>query len=258
MPIHGALIGAVVRNGTAIFPHSEDVLQAGDRVIVFTRGGRRARGSSRRSERAASPPARRRAEARARRRTRRRRSTSSARSGSTSGLRRALPDRGGALVRGAGLAVPAAGAITSGVGYRLERLTAGAAARVGRARGLPRRLGDVARRRRLSRRCRTSSRAATSSATRSTRTSRGCRASRRPARASSPTTTSSRSRSPCGAQFTQWLGGMGIIVLAIAVLPRLRVGGRQLMESELPGPEIAQLSERIRRPRGCCGCSTSG
>jgi trk system potassium uptake protein TrkH len=47
-------------------------------------------------------------------------------------------------------------------------------------------------------------------------------------------------------QFTQWLGGMGIIVLAIAVLPRLRVGGRQMMESELPGPEITQLSERIR------------
>lgn len=47
-------------------------------------------------------------------------------------------------------------------------------------------------------------------------------------------------------QFSQWLGGMGIIVLAIAVLPRLRVGGRQMMESELPGPEIAQLSERIR------------
>lgn len=47
-------------------------------------------------------------------------------------------------------------------------------------------------------------------------------------------------------QFTQWLGGMGIIILAIAVLPRLRVGGRQLLESELPGPEIAQLSERIR------------
>ncbi len=46
--------------------------------------------------------------------------------------------------------------------------------------------------------------------------------------------------------FTQWLGGMGIIVLAIAVLPRLRVGGRQLMESELPGPEVAQLAERIR------------
>jgi trk system potassium uptake protein TrkH len=39
---------------------------------------------------------------------------------------------------------------------------------------------------------------------------------------------------------------MGIIVLAIAVLPRLRVGGRQLLEAELPGPEIDQLSERIR------------
>jgi trk system potassium uptake protein len=47
-------------------------------------------------------------------------------------------------------------------------------------------------------------------------------------------------------QFTQWLGGMGFIVLAIAILPRLRVGGRQLMESELPGLEIAQLSQHIR------------
>jgi trk system potassium uptake protein len=47
-------------------------------------------------------------------------------------------------------------------------------------------------------------------------------------------------------QFTQWLGGMGIIVLAVAVLPRLRVGGRQLFESELPGPEIDQLTERVR------------
>lgn len=36
MPVRGALIGAVVRNGTAVFPHGDDVLQAGDRVIVFT------------------------------------------------------------------------------------------------------------------------------------------------------------------------------------------------------------------------------
>jgi trk system potassium uptake protein len=36
MPIRGALIGAVVRDGTAIFPHRDDVLEAGDRVIVFT------------------------------------------------------------------------------------------------------------------------------------------------------------------------------------------------------------------------------
>jgi trk system potassium uptake protein TrkH len=48
-------------------------------------------------------------------------------------------------------------------------------------------------------------------------------------------------------QFTQWLGGMGIIVLALAVLPRLRVGGRQLLERELPGPtEIERLSTTIR------------
>jgi trk system potassium uptake protein TrkH len=40
---------------------------------------------------------------------------------------------------------------------------------------------------------------------------------------------------------------MGIIILAVAVLPRLRVGGRQMMESELPGPEVAQLPERIRQ-----------
>ena len=47
-------------------------------------------------------------------------------------------------------------------------------------------------------------------------------------------------------QFTQWIGGIGIIVLALAVLPRLRVGGRQLLEHEMPGPEIESLSTRIR------------
>jgi trk system potassium uptake protein TrkH len=39
-------------------------------------------------------------------------------------------------------------------------------------------------------------------------------------------------------QFTIWVGGVGIIVLALAILPRLRVGGRQLLEVELPGPEV--------------------
>jgi trk system potassium uptake protein TrkH len=47
-------------------------------------------------------------------------------------------------------------------------------------------------------------------------------------------------------QLTQWFGGMGIIVLALAVLPRLRVGGRQLLESELPGPEMESLATRVR------------
>ena len=35
-------------------------------------------------------------------------------------------------------------------------------------------------------------------------------------------------------------------MLALAVLPRLRVGGRQLLEHEMPGPEIETLSTRIR------------
>jgi trk system potassium uptake protein TrkH len=48
-------------------------------------------------------------------------------------------------------------------------------------------------------------------------------------------------------QFTQWLGGMGIIILAVAVLPRLRVGGRQLLHSELAGPtEVERLTATIR------------
>ena len=40
---------------------------------------------------------------------------------------------------------------------------------------------------------------------------------------------------------------MGIIVLAVAILPRLRIGGRQLLQSELAGPtEIEQLGDTIR------------
>jgi trk/ktr system potassium uptake protein len=40
MPIRGALIGAIVRDGRAVFPRSDEVLQAGDRVIVFTESSR--------------------------------------------------------------------------------------------------------------------------------------------------------------------------------------------------------------------------
>ena len=40
MPIRGAMIGAIVRDGTAVFPRGDDVLQAGDRVIVFTETSR--------------------------------------------------------------------------------------------------------------------------------------------------------------------------------------------------------------------------
>jgi trk system potassium uptake protein TrkH len=47
-------------------------------------------------------------------------------------------------------------------------------------------------------------------------------------------------------QFTVWMGGVGIIVLFLAVLPRLRVGGRQaLFKTEMPGPELP-LATTIR------------
>jgi trk system potassium uptake protein TrkA len=40
LPATGSLIGAVVRNGDVLFPHSSDVLRAGDRVIVFVESAR--------------------------------------------------------------------------------------------------------------------------------------------------------------------------------------------------------------------------
>lgn len=44
---------------------------------------------------------------------------------------------------------------------------------------------------------------------------------------------------------TQWLGGMGIIVLGLAVLPFLGVGGMQLFRAEVPGPTPSRLKPRI-------------
>lgn len=44
---------------------------------------------------------------------------------------------------------------------------------------------------------------------------------------------------------TQWLGGMGIIVLGIAVLPKLAVGGMELLGAEAPGPIKEKIRPRI-------------
>ena len=47
-------------------------------------------------------------------------------------------------------------------------------------------------------------------------------------------------------QQLQWLGGMGIIVLAVAILPMLRIGGMQLYRAETPGPmKDHKLTPRI-------------
>jgi len=44
---------------------------------------------------------------------------------------------------------------------------------------------------------------------------------------------------------THWIGGMGIIVLAIAILPLLGIGGMQLFSAEAPGPSSDKLHPRI-------------
>lgn len=49
-------------------------------------------------------------------------------------------------------------------------------------------------------------------------------------------------------QQLQWLGGMGIIVLAVAILPMLGVGGMQLYRTETPGPvKDSKLTPRIKQ-----------
>ncbi len=44
---------------------------------------------------------------------------------------------------------------------------------------------------------------------------------------------------------TQWLGGMGIIVFFVAILPALKVGGYQLFSAEAPGPKTDKIKPRI-------------
>lgn len=45
---------------------------------------------------------------------------------------------------------------------------------------------------------------------------------------------------------TQWLGGMGIIVLSLAILPMLGIGGIQLFVAEVPGPTPDKLHPRVK------------
>ena len=46
--------------------------------------------------------------------------------------------------------------------------------------------------------------------------------------------------------FIQWIGGMGIIVLFVAILPKLSIAGRQLIRAEAPGPTEDKIKPRIR------------
>jgi trk/ktr system potassium uptake protein len=45
---------------------------------------------------------------------------------------------------------------------------------------------------------------------------------------------------------TQWLGGMGIIVFALAVIPHLNIGGMGIFQAEVPGPTAEKLTPRIQ------------
>ncbi len=45
---------------------------------------------------------------------------------------------------------------------------------------------------------------------------------------------------------TQWLGGMGIIVFALAVIPHLNIGGMSIFQAEVPGPTAEKLTPRIQ------------
>lgn len=45
--------------------------------------------------------------------------------------------------------------------------------------------------------------------------------------------------------FTHWLGGMGIVVLTVAILPFLGAGGYQMLRAEVPGPTTDRLHSRI-------------
>ncbi len=44
---------------------------------------------------------------------------------------------------------------------------------------------------------------------------------------------------------TQWLGGMGVVLLCVAILPFLGVGGMQIYRAEMPGPSKDRLTPRI-------------
>ena len=46
---------------------------------------------------------------------------------------------------------------------------------------------------------------------------------------------------------SQWLGGLGVIALFVAILPRLAIGGRQLFFTEAPGPTDEKLTPQIRK-----------
>jgi Trk-type K+ transport systems, membrane components len=59
-------------------------------------------------------------------------------------------------------------------------------------------------------------------------------------------------------QFLQWMGGLGVVIFVVAVLPMLNVGGMRLLKAETPGPiKDEKLSSNLKNGAlfvgGICG-----
>ena len=52
---------------------------------------------------------------------------------------------------------------------------------------------------------------------------------------------------------TQWLGGMGVLVLCVAILPFLGVGGMQIFRAEMPGPSKDRLTPELQQRQNYFG-----
>ena len=53
--------------------------------------------------------------------------------------------------------------------------------------------------------------------------------------------------------YSQWIGGMGVIILVIAVLPQFAIAGRQMFAAESPGPEDGKFTPRIKSTAALLG-----
>ena len=46
--------------------------------------------------------------------------------------------------------------------------------------------------------------------------------------------------------FTHWLGGLGIVIFAIAIMPQLNIGGFNILRAETPGPTYEKISPKFK------------
>ena len=63
--------------------------------------------------------------------------------------------------------------------------------------------------------------------------------------------------------FTHWIGGMGVLVFIMAVMPMNGAHSMHLMRAEVPGPTVGKLVPRVRQTarilssRRCCSASAA-